>query len=132
MIRRDRHVLLVLAGMLLLNVLTAFFSVFGVVVYRRRFREFSKSVSESVKACERASVDAASVVMSWAESGMVSADPDVAPPVQTRIVGYGQSRSKGAIYLYADVEVDGVTHREYLQRIPFSQLRETAPEISQF
>lgn len=123
MIRRDRHVLLALLGMLLLNVLTAVSSVVCVGVYRRRFRVLSETVQASVRASEKASVEAAATALAIAEQSSAApyTDPDVAPPVQTRIVGYGQSKSRGARYIYCDVEIDGVVHREYIQRIPFSQ-----------
>lgn len=46
-----------------------------------------------------------------------STEPAETPP---RVVGYGQTRSKGAYYVYADYEyADGTMQRRYIQRIPF-------------
>lgn len=118
--RRDRHFLFVLAGVLLLQFFTSLSSVVCVSVYRRRFAAAMSAASKA----EKASVEAASTALllhdQLVASGSVAA-PDVAP-VTRRVVGYGQSRSRNAIYIYRDIEEDGVVHREFVQRIPFSVL----------
>lgn len=119
--RRDRHVALVLAGMLFLNILTALASVSAVYVYRKRFRLLSESTLSSVKASEKASVEASASAMLLVDlvqdRSLYSDDVQTAPVV----VGYGQTRSRNAIYVYRDIEQDGVVRREFIQRIPLSQ-----------
>lgn len=127
--RRDKHFLFALVGVLLLHIASTSVSLFVIFSQRSRLRRFCADVTESVKACERASVEACSTVLALSEVG--SANLGDSAPVQSRIVGFGQSKSQTAAWLYADVEVDGVVHREYIQRIPFSQLRESGALTSQ-
>lgn len=123
MIRRDRHLLLVLLGMLAINLATAVCSVVCVNVYRRRFRSLSLSLLSAAQASEKASVEAASTALLLADQfgAPSSAGTDVAP-VRPVVRGYGQTRSRNAVYIYRDVEQDGIVHREFLQRIPLSSL----------
>lgn len=119
--RRDRHVSLVLAAMLGLNVLTASFTVYSVWFYRRRFVAFAVAATESVKASEKASSEAcaSALLLSDLISSRGSSD-ESAPVALPRVVAYGQTRSKTARWIYADIDVGGVVHREYIQRLPFS------------
>lgn len=129
--RRDRHFLFAFVGVLLLYAATCVVSL--LVIFRQRsfIRHFCAEVSASVKASEKASVEAATLATTLYDS--VSALPVSvdAPQSVTRIVGYGQSRTKKSIWIYADIEVDGVVHREYIQSIPLSQSRENSEFFSQ-
>lgn len=121
MIRRDRHVVFILGGMLLVNLLTALASVSAVYVYRRRFYALSLDSIASCKASEKASVEASAsalLLVDLVKDRQVSTDGEtyIAPIVR----GFGQTRSKNAIYIYRDVEENGVVHREFIERIPFS------------
>lgn len=127
--RRDKHFLFALVGVLILHIASTAVSLFVIYSQRARLRRFCGDVTQSVKACEKASVEACSTVLALSELGL--AEPGDSAPVQTRILGFGQSKSKTASWLYADIEADGVVHREYIQRIPFSQLRESGASFSQ-
>lgn len=122
MIRRDRHVLLVLGGMLVLNILTALASVSACYVFRRRFHALSEDSLASCKASEKASVEASAsalLLVDLIKDRVNVDDPDSgfsAPIVR----GFGQTRSRNAIYIYRDVEQDGVVHREFIERIPLA------------
>ena len=50
----------------------------------------------------------------------VSEDSAAVPYSPPIVRGFGQTRSRNAIYIYRDVEQDGVWHREFIERIPFS------------
>lgn len=118
---RDRHTSFVLAGMLALNVLTALCAVCSTYVYRSRFRAISQDVATSIKVSEKASVDAASTALSLLdlvrEGGYSVDDSKPLPPV---VLGYGQTRSRNAIYIYRDLrDSDGVVRREFVSRVPF-------------
>lgn len=116
--RRDRHLALVLGGMLLLNIFTALASVSAVYVYRKRFRLLSESSLASCKAAEKSSVEAASIALLLVD--MVKDHPadESGEYVRPVVIGYGQTRSRNAIYLYRDIDEGGVVHREFIQRIP--------------
>lgn len=121
MIRRDRHVAFILGGMLFVNLLTALASVSAVYVYRRRFHALSEDSIASCKASEKASVEASAsalLLVDLVKDRQVSTDGETysAPIVR----GFGQTRSRNAIYIYRDVEENGVVHREFIERIPFS------------
>lgn len=122
MIRRDRHVLLVLAGMLVLNLLTALASVSACYVYRRRFHALSEDSLASCKASEKASVEASASALLLADMIKDRGLSDDSSSVYSSpiIRGFGQTRSRNAIYIYRDVEQDGVVHREFIERIPFA------------
>lgn len=120
MLRRDRHVALVLGAMLFLNVLTALLAVSATYIYRRRFKALSEDVAVSVKTSEKASIDAASAaltLMDAVRSGATS-DGDAVDAVPV-VLGYGQTRSRGAHYIYRDVRYGDEVRREFVQRIPF-------------
>lgn len=118
--RRDRHLALVLVGMLSLNILTALASVSAVYVYRKRFRLLSESSLASCKAAEKSSVEAASTALLLADMVRDRPSGDSGDYVRPVVVGYGQTRSKNAIYIYRDIDEGGVVHREFIQRIPIS------------
>lgn len=122
MIRRDRHVSFILGGMLLVNVLTALASVSAVYVYRRRFHVLSHESLASCKASEKASVEASAsalLLVDLLKDSQATTDGETysAPIVR----GFGQTRSRNAIYIYRDVEENGVVHREFIERIPFNE-----------
>lgn len=122
MIRRDRHVLFVLGGMLALNILTALSTVSVCYVFRRRFHALSEDSIASCKASEKASVEASASVLLLVDliqdrSNLDDSDSGYSAPI---VRGFGQTRSCNAIYIYRDVEQDGVVHREFIERIPFS------------
>lgn len=123
--RRDRHLTLVLAGMLALNIATALCAVASTYLYRKRFRLLSNSLMEKVLSSEKSSVEAAATALTIAEyvkAGGIAGDEDLAGYVSPpRVVGYGQTKSKNAIYIYRDIEEAGVTRREFVQRIPLSK-----------
>lgn len=126
MIRRDRHVLLVLVGMLVLNILTALASVSACYVYRRRFHALSEDSLASCKASEKACVEASASALLLVDlikdrSLSDDSEPTYSAPV---IRGFGQTRSRNAIYIYRDVEQQGVVRREFIERIPFASLGE--------
>lgn len=129
--RRDRHFLLAFVGVLLLYAATCVVSL--LVIFRQRsfIRRFCSDVSASVKASEKASVEAATLATTLYDS--VSALPGSvdAPQSVSRVVGFGKSRTKKSIWIYADIDVDGVVHREYIQSIPLSQIRENPVPASQ-
>lgn len=116
--RRDTHLAFVLAGMLSLNILTGLVSVSALYVYRKRFRLLSESSLASCKAAEKSSVEAASTALLLVD--MVKDRPvdESGEYVRPVVVGYGQTRSRNAIYLYRDIDEGGVVHREFIQRIP--------------
>lgn len=120
--RRDRHFVFVLLGCVFCNLVTA---VVGVVSTRVALRR-AESAKASAEKCEKVSIEAASTVVSIADhlSGFsqVSSDSDDLAPASPVIVGYGQTKSRNAFYIYRDVSFDGVTRREYVQRIPFSSV----------
>lgn len=120
--RRDRHVLLVLGGMLALNVLTALASVSACYVFRRRFHALSEDSLASCKASEKASVEASASALLLVDLikdrvNVDDLDSGYSPPI---VRGFGQTRSRNAIYIYRDVEQDGVVRREFIERIPFT------------
>lgn len=125
MIRRNRHVALVLVGMLVVNFLTASVSLYCCLVFRSRFLVLSREAAASCKASEKASVEASASALLLADivQGR-SGDGDI-PASPPRVVGYGQTRSRNALYIYRDVEQDGVVRREFVERIPFSALSPT-------
>lgn len=123
--RRDRHLAFVLAGMLALNIATALCAVASTYLYRKRFRLLSNSLMEKVLSSEKSSVEAAATALTIAEfvkAGGIADDGYLAGYVSPpRVVGYGQTKSKNAIYIYRDIEEAGVTRREFVQRIPLSK-----------
>lgn len=130
MIRRDRHVAFVLGGMLFLNILTALASVSACYVYRRRFHALSEDSLASCRASEKASVEASAsalLLVDMVKDRVSVSEDSAAVPYSPPIVrGFGQTRSRNAIYIYRDVEQDGVVHREFIERIPFSFWRNGA------
>lgn len=115
--RRDRHFTLVLIGLIFCNLVTGLVGIVSTRSALRRAREAEASAKTSEKTC----IEASAAVVSLAEQmGTASAPSDSSDDVVPvpRVVGYGQSRSKRAIYVYRDVEFDGVVRREYVQRIP--------------
>ena len=124
MIRRDRHVLLVLGGMLFLNILTALASVSACYVFRRRFHALSEDSLASCKASEKASVEASASALLLVDLikdrvNLDDSEPGYSAPI---VRGFGQTRSRNAIYIYRDVEQDGVVRREFIERIPLASL----------
>lgn len=121
--RRDRHFTLVLVALLALHVLTALCTVVSSYTFRRRLRVLSAALEERVAASEKSSIEAAStalVLADFVKEGRLSspADDDGVVHSPPRVVGYGQSRYPRCIWIYRDVEQDGVVHREFLQRLP--------------
>lgn len=119
--RRDRHINLVLVGMVVLNVIISACSVGSVYLQRRRFKVLADALSERVSAAEKSSVEAASTALLFADmlrekSPEMTGSSDVSTP--PRIIGYGQTKTARSILVYRDVEQDGVVHREFIQRIP--------------
>lgn len=119
--RRDRHVTFVLAGMLALNIATALCTITSTWIYRRRFRAVSEDLATSIKISEQSSVDAAATALQLVDmirdGGYQVAEEAEMPPV---VLGYGQTRSGKAFYLYRDLRYpDGEVRREFVQRIPF-------------
>lgn len=116
---RDRHTTFVLAGMLLLNVLTAAGSVVAVWRLARR----ADLAAEKAEASEKASVQASAAALLLSDrvsESPRSSDEDPQRPLET-VVGYGQTRTKAAIYLYRDVrDGDGIVRREFIQRFPIT------------
>lgn len=114
---RDRHTLLVLIGMLLLNLVTAVVSACFVWRASRRAEECLKRAD----AAEKASVQACASALLLSDRSPVSVDPDSGEvvPQQETVVGYGQTRSKVSLYLYRDIRgTDGVVRREFFERFP--------------
>lgn len=118
--RRDRHTAFVLGGMVALNILTALCTVTSTAIYRRRFRAVSEDLAVSIKTSEKASVDAASTALALLDQlkARGEVDEDALPPPV--VLGYGQTRSKGAWYIYRDVRDSyGEVRREFVSRVPF-------------
>lgn len=125
MTRKDRYFLQCLLLVLALQLLTSAAFVFCAFSYRRRFKALSAETVSSVQASERAAVDACSSVLALldnpsAEPSDESAEVPVDEGPVVRIVGYGQSRGVRTRWIYRDVEVDGVVHREFIHRMPLS------------
>lgn len=118
---RDRHTFFVLVGMLALNAFVAAGSAVYLVARERSWRrvvdDLERRVSSAERTCVTASAVAAAVADGYAPHGR-DEDP-AARPFEPVVVGYGQSRSQSAIWIYRDVRDEwGNVRREYLQRIP--------------
>lgn len=121
---RDRHFVRILAVMLALNFVTAAASVAGVVVYRRRFHDLAEKTSAMCESSERSSVQAAAATLALADrlrdlDGSVAGE-DAGVVLEPVVVGYGQTKTKAARYVYRDLrDPDGSMRREFILRIPF-------------
>lgn len=118
---RDKHFLLAEVGMTCACVLTAVLS--GVCVLRetRRLRSRVSDVEARMASAERTCADAVGAALALADAtGHGSGDSDTdTPDAAPELLGYGQTRSPAALYVYADIRhADGHVERRYLSRMP--------------
>lgn len=120
---RDKHFLLAEVGMTSACVLTAALAGFCVLRETRRLRARVDDVEARMASAERTCADAVGAALALADAaGQAHGDTDTdtidAAPA---LLGYGQTRSRAALYVYADFRyADGHVERRYVQRIPIS------------
>lgn len=131
--RRDVHTLAALVAMLGVNVATAAGLLWIASARRRDLLQRVADLETRVASAERTCVDAAAATLALADGAQVgdaSSSGSTAPaPV---VLGYGQTRSRNAVYVYQDVRYeDGEVRRTFIERIPFRTIENFARFDSQ-
>lgn len=120
MTRRDRHLVSILVSVLMLNAVTTIVAVVCCFSFRSRFRALDSELRASVGSSERASVEAAAAVLAVADRVGSGSGVDVEDP-RPQVIGYGQTRTSRARYVYRDLrDPDGTVRREFVYRFPLS------------
>lgn len=130
---RDRHFLLAEVGMTSACLLTAALSAFCVLRETRRLRARVADVEMRMASAERTCADAAGAALALADaaaSNTTDSDTEAHEPPPA-LLGYGQTRSKTAVYVYADYRhADGHVERRFVHRLPRSDLQSAPKALS--